>query len=710
MLATAIMSGLGFVFWLLVARLFSTEEVGLAATLLSVMSMTSALSLAGFDTTIIRFLAHDERRNEVLNTSIILVGFIALILSSLFVLTVHFTSPSLSFLQATPGAAFAFVCFSVMAAINILTDAVFLAFRQTKYSFLIDSTFSMIKVMLPLAFIGWGAFGIFAAAAVAQSIGFVLSITVLIRTFEYRPRFIIDRTVLTRVWRYSAGNYLSDIFNFLPSALLPLIIVNNLGAHESAYFYVITMIVGLLYVIPSAVTRSLFAEGSYDERNIPRHLTNALRTIAAFLIPAMIVLFFGGQHLLALFGKDYSSEGMLFLRIMTLVSILITVSMLFAALFRLTHNVRGLIWRNLSYAVSIIGSTYLLLPYGLAGVGIAYAIANGIATLVSAFLYLRSRRAQLTTPTSLIGFFRHILTQVMIRSNEEVFSPIAAAVAAKTYAVQARRMRAHTPTILFYPELPKTYHVLYKVCHRLGYRITNNPKTHADIVINFEDTTYRTLDPVLEELRKTRRIINIDSTDISKQHVEEVFEEVFGYGMKIDPQVFTGTCVQKSNTNAVHDGKVITCPAEPKEGYIYQRLIEPECKPGETMDLRIFIFNDQIPFILKRYKDVKDRFNLTTRVERVDTTEVLSVEEIERTITFSRKMGLDYGEIDALRCSKDGKLYIVDVNNTPAGPLSIIGKDRPEYIRWIQTLCTVFASEFERPPYFTPKHTDAVYP
>jgi hypothetical protein len=31
-------------------------------------------------------------------------------------------------------------------------------------------------------------------------------------------------------------------------------------------------------------------------------------------------------------------------------------------------------------------------------------------------------------------------------------------------------------------------------------------------------------------------------------------------------------------------------------------------------------------------------------------------------------MGLDYGELDAVRDAASGRLYVLDVNNTPFGP------------------------------------------
>lgn len=36
-----------------------------------------------------------------------------------------------------------------------------------------------------------------------------------------------------------------------------------------------------------------------------------------------------------------------------------------------------------------------------------------------------------------------------------------------------------------------------------------------------------------------------------------------------------------------------------------------------------------------------------------------------------RIMGLDYGELDVLRDTEDGKLYVADVNNTPWDPPTI---------------------------------------
>ena len=222
-------------------------------------------------------------------------------------------------------------------------------------------------------------------------------------------------------------------------------------------------------------------------------------------------------------------------------------------------------------------------------------------------------------------------------------------------------------TILFYPEKPKYLHSAYVVCYMLGYRITRNPKRKAEAVIRFEDVTKSSSGETLRALAERMPVINLQCDDISKIKVEKEFQEVFGYGMAVDPETYTGVCVQKSDENAKHDGKVISCPMRPESGYIYQKLID-NTVGGEAVDIRVIIFKERIPFVVLRYKNLDDRFNLTTHIAIKDPEEILSADEIEKIHAFCRRMGMDYGELDILRDNQDGRIYIVDANKTPSGP------------------------------------------
>ncbi|MDQ6770676.1 MAG: hypothetical protein M3Z54_11900, partial [Gemmatimonadota bacterium] len=37
-------------------------------------------------------------------------------------------------------------------------------------------------------------------------------------------------------------------------------------------------------------------------------------------------------------------------------------------------------------------------------------------------------------------------------------------------------------------------------------------------------------------------------------------------------------------------------------------------------------------------------------------------------------IGMDFGELDVLRDRNSGKIYVVDANNTPAGPPTVLSK------------------------------------
>jgi hypothetical protein len=231
----------------------------------------------------------------------------------------------------------------------------------------------------------------------------------------------------------------------------------------------------------------------------------------------------------------------------------------------------------------------------------------------------------------------------------------------------------------------------------LGYTVTNNPHTKADVVVNFSDTTIQEKDPVLYELCAKYPVINARCQDISKERVEKVFEEVFGYAMSIDPSVHTGLCVKKSDTNGVHNGCVVTCPVEREEGNVYEKLINNQCDTDRVTDIRVLVFGDTIPFIIARYRSIHDRFDHTQDIEILSVEARLSQNEVRDVLRFCNVFGLDYGELDVLRDRDDGRIYIVDVNNTPSGmyPRKCIGALRyKDYMCGIaQVFSTVFLGE-----------------
>ena len=67
LLTAGIAYGLGFVFWLLVARLYSPDVLGLTATLLGTILFLATVAQLGFQIGLIRFLPQEEDRSGLIN-------------------------------------------------------------------------------------------------------------------------------------------------------------------------------------------------------------------------------------------------------------------------------------------------------------------------------------------------------------------------------------------------------------------------------------------------------------------------------------------------------------------------------------------------------------------------------------------------------------------------------------------------------------------
>lgn len=229
-------------------------------------------------------------------------------------------------------------------------------------------------------------------------------------------------------------------------------------------------------------------------------------------------------------------------------------------------------------------------------------------------------------------------------------------------------IRQDRKCILFYPDIPYETACISLICLERGYKITNNLSGHYDAAFKWKDATYFQPDEKLCRLAMTREVENFYCNNISKDHVDEVFMEVFGYSSRIDPRTYKGKCVQKSEINAKHDGKIVDCPVEtPEEGVIYQIMIDNRVDDQHVMDIRVPIYKDFIPpRVITWTKPVEDRFQVDIGERRaVEVSEIFTEEEQKNILRFCRKIGLDYGELDILRNQPDGRIYIVDANNTP---------------------------------------------
>jgi O-antigen/teichoic acid export membrane protein len=196
----------------------------------------------------------------------------------------------------------------------------------------------------------------------------------------------VDTEVVKRIFKFSLGNYVAGFIGGLPSMVLPILITNSIGAKFSAYFYMDMMIANFLYIIPMAVSQSLFAEGSHNEINLKEHTKKSIKIIYIILIPAIILILVLGKYILLVFGKNYSNEGVILLQLLTVSVIFSSINYIFGAIFRIKNMIKELIILGFVNSLVMLSLYMMLIKYGLLGIGIAWIITQIIVFLIYLFM------------------------------------------------------------------------------------------------------------------------------------------------------------------------------------------------------------------------------------------------------------------------------------------------------------------------------------
>ena len=392
MSGTFVLGGLGFVFWIIIARLYKTEEVGIATTVISIMALVSSFTIMGLNSSLIRYLPQSVNKNELINSSFVIVTCVALVASTIFLLGVPVFSPQLAFMRTNLFYMLSFTILLIFCSLNALIESIFMAFRAAANILLKNIVISTLKLLLPFALLSLGAYGIFASAASAIALGVVASMLILLLKFKFRPSIAVQRSLLKETSLYSFANYMVSFMFNMPSLVLPVIILNSLSATYVAYYYVASMIQSTLLIIPLATAQSLLAEGSYNEAALKKHVIKALRTIVAILIPATLAIILLGKILLQFFGKNYALEAFQFLQLYSFSTIFTSLLLIANAIFNIKQKIKSLVILNVLAAVLTLALSCAFISGKLVGIGWGWTLGQAIAGLVSLYFIIRATR------------------------------------------------------------------------------------------------------------------------------------------------------------------------------------------------------------------------------------------------------------------------------------------------------------------------------
>jgi len=386
----------GFLFWIIAARYYTANDVGLATAIFSISQLICVFSSLGLSYSLIRYYNQLDNRNEMINSCLSLVALSTMIITLVFLLGIKYWAPALIIIRDNYLLLISFVSLTIFYSIFNLQSNIFIAVRSAKLSFFQNLIYNILRLPLPIVFISFGILGIISSWTIATFIAFlfggVFLIPKVLPGYKRIPK--INKKIIKEIMPFSFGNYISGIFNSFPIMILPLMIVNILDVENAAYYYVAWSIAVVFSTISSAVTTSLFAEGSINvEEQFHLNVLKSIKYIFFLLIPTTIFIFLVGNKLLLFFGQPYSGHATMLLWLFSIGNIPFAINQIYLTIKRIQVDIKPIIYVNaFTMIFMIVGSYFFLTTIGLVGIGISWIISQGLVALITGFLLKRSRK------------------------------------------------------------------------------------------------------------------------------------------------------------------------------------------------------------------------------------------------------------------------------------------------------------------------------
>jgi O-antigen/teichoic acid export membrane protein len=313
--------GLGFLFWLVAARLFEPSQVGLAAGIVAAVLLCVQLALLGVGSAVIAmFPVHRAAPARLLDTALTTAVLAGAGIGAAFAALLAFTSPRIGVIATRPAYLALFVAMSALGTAGVVLDQISTTLRRGDQALtrgVLNGALSLVTVG-GLAFVPHsGSLALFACWVIGAAAAGALGIVQLRRALEryrYRPR--LERGLARRLVGVGLPNHALTLADRAPGLLLPVLVTELLSPAANAYWYAVWMMAWVVFVIPVQVGMTLFAEAAHEPGAIDALVRHALRWSLAIGLAAAAGLAVLGGVALSLLGARYAAAGTAPLRVL----------------------------------------------------------------------------------------------------------------------------------------------------------------------------------------------------------------------------------------------------------------------------------------------------------------------------------------------------------------------------------------------------------
>lgn len=392
MVSTGISSGLGVIYWIIAARFYSSDIVGLSAASISAMIFLSGVSQLNLGSALVRFIptaGHSTQR--LVSLTYIIPIILAVILGILLLIPFRPWVSRITFLSDSRDFTIWFVSSILIWCIFALQDTALTGLRDAVWVPVENISYGVVKILLLVLLAqSLPRYGIF-ISWIVPVIATILPINWLIFR-QLIPKHVqetqqkAEPLIPHQVARFVVGNFIGSLFLLASARLLPVLITNRAGAQAGAYFFMAWTIANSLKLITTNMTMSLTVESARDQGKLATHSSQFLYLVAGIFLPLIALVFFTAPFLLRFSGNEYSAEGTTLLRLLALSVIPSLVTVVFVSTAQVQHRIAAIVIVQASFSILVVGLTLVLLPkYGITGVGLAFLISE---TTLAAILFL----------------------------------------------------------------------------------------------------------------------------------------------------------------------------------------------------------------------------------------------------------------------------------------------------------------------------------
>jgi len=361
----------GFFFWVLAAKLYSIQDVGMATALRSSVGLVILMSRFGFDFSLIRYAPNNDKR-KIFSTCFVITTVLAIFISLLYFSVDQLLNISLIH---NSNAFLAFLLFAISESIFLITGNMFWALRKANHYFVQNIILSL-RVMILFTLIDLNSLGVFMSMGICYLLSSIYALIILNKYIKIGLSSL-DKKFLKDSSKFSMGNFFSNNLYEAPVLILPIMVLHLLGDDHAAKYYIAFMIGNLSLIVPSALSISLFVEGSHDEP-LRKNAIKSVFTVTICLIPIVILIFLYGEKLLYFINKDYA-DAFVLLKLIVLSSFFAAIHMIYISIQNVRVKVDNIVKINLlRFMLLLILSYSFMHKFNIIGVGYAWLVTYSI--------------------------------------------------------------------------------------------------------------------------------------------------------------------------------------------------------------------------------------------------------------------------------------------------------------------------------------------